>query len=312
MGNVHARHLREMPEVTLGYRDNHPDRADSFHHRWQAQSFNSSDELIAWADIVDICLPTYLHKEFALQCIAAGKAVFLEKPIALTLADGEEILEAAAKSNVPLMIGMVVRFFPEYVLGRRLVKDGVLGRPAAVRTHRGGPAPTGSNGWFMNHELSGGILVDQAIHDFDWLRWMLGEVSVLYSRSTAASVGHGPDYAVTTMTFDCGAVAHVESTWMDPSGFRTAFEIAGSEGLAEFDSRNSAAVKTFLPGDTRYEASLSQEDDPYFRELSAFVTAVKTGTPPPVTGHDGLVALGLSLAALESAKTGKVIRPARI
>jgi predicted dehydrogenase len=312
MGNVHARHWHEIADVRIGYRDRNPERAGSFRARWDAESFDSAEDLIEWADIVDICLPTDLHCEYALKAIAAGKAVFLEKPIALTLEDGERIIDAAAKAGVPFMVGQVLRYFPEYALGRRLVQEGVVGRPAAARLRRGGPTPEGASGWFMDHARSGGILVDQAIHDFDWLRWTLGEVSFLYSRSVGAQKGSGPDYALTTLTFESGAVAHVESTWMDPGGFRTTYEVAGSEGLIEFDSRTTAAVRTHLPGDTRLDTALSGSDDPYYAELSAFLQAVRSGTPPPVTGRDGLIALSLSLAARESSQTDRVTRPARV
>ena len=312
MGNVHAKHFREMPGVEIGYRDQSPERSGSFRERWGARSFDSAEALIAWADVVDICLPTDLHTEYALRAIASGKAVFLEKPISLTIEDGVRTIEAAAKAGVPLAVGMVVRYFPEYALGNRLVRQGVVGRPAAVRTHRGGPAPKGAGGWFMDHGRSGGILIDQAIHDFDWLRWTLGEVSFLYSRSLGATSGHGPDYALTTLTFECGAVAHVESTWMDPSGFRTSYEIAGSEGLIEFDTRTAAALRTYVPGESKYETALASSDDPYYAELSAFLSAVKSGNSPPVTGEDGLIALALALAARESTASGQVVRPTRL
>lgn len=312
MGNVHARQFAKMPHVQVGYRDSNPERAGSFHARWNAEAFASSDELIAWADVVDICLPTDLHCDYALKAFAAGKAVFLEKPIASSLEEGEQIIDAAEKAGVPFMVGQVARFFPEYALGHRLVKNGTVGTPAAARTRRGGPTPSGSNGWFMDHSRSGGVLVDLAIHDFDWLRWTLGEVTLLVSRSVGAHTGFGPDYALTTLTFESGAVAHVESTWIDPGGFRTTYEVAGSEGLIEFDSRASAAIRTHKPGDVRVESAIAADDDPYYQELLGFLQSVADGTPPPVEPHAALAALNLSLAATRSAKTGAVVRPARI
>lgn len=311
MGNVHARQYRKMPDVELGYRDRNEERSASFQAKWNARPSQSAEELIQWADVVDICLPTDLHFEYALRAIESGKPVFLEKPIAPTLEQGAKIVETARKANVPLMIGQVVRYFPDFALGNRLVKQGAIGTPAAARTRRGGGAPQGSNDWFMDHSRSGGVLIDLAIHDFDWLRWTLGEVKHLYSRSVGAQSGFGPDYALTTLTFDCGAVAHVESTWMDPQGFRTTFEVAGSEGLIEYDSRQEAALRTATTSGTRLETPLTDSDDPYFLQIRAFLNAVQSNTPPPVSGEDGLSALSIALAALESAKTGRVIQPAR-
>ena len=309
MGRVHARQYRNMPGVKLGYRDRSPERADSFKAVFDAEPCDSADALIQWADVVDICLPTDLHLEYALRAIEAGKPVFLEKPVANSMADARRIVDAANAAGVPLMVGMVVRYFPEYETGNRLVKQGRVGTPAAARLRRGGGPPKGASDWFMDHARSGGVLLDLAIHDFDWLRWTFGDVKHLYSRSVGATVGHGPDYALTTLTFESGTVAHVESTWMDPSGFRTAFEVAGSEGILQFDSREQSSLRTHTGDGTRLETPLSPRDDPYFRELDAFLSAVRNGTPVPVTGEDGLCALAISLAALESARTGQVVRP---
>lgn len=312
MGNVHARQYRKIPGVQIGCRDRSAERADTFQSRWDATPCNSSDELIAWADVVDICLPTDLHVEYAMKAIAAGKALFVEKPIAGSVEDGLKIIKAAEAANVPLMVGQVVRYFPDFAMGHRLVKEGAVGTPAAARTRRGGGPPKGAADWFMDHARSGGVLIDLAIHDFDWLRWTLGEVKHLYSRSVGTQTGSGPDYALTTLTFDSGAVAHVETTWMDPTGFRTAYEVAGSGGIVEFDSRRAPALRVATPEGSRADTPLSGLDDPYYHELNEFLKAVKEGTPPPVSGYDGLMALSISLAALESARTGRVVTPIRV
>jgi len=307
MGNVHARQYRNMKGVDIGYFERSPQRAGSFQSRWEGHLCQSIEELIEWADVVDICLPTDLHPEFALKVIDAGKPMFLEKPIATTLEVAESIVAAADRKGIPLMIGQVVRFFPEYSLARQMVLNGAIGKPAAIRMRRGGPTPAGSSKWFMDHKRSCGVLVDLAIHDFDWLRWTFGEIKFLYSRSLGAQTDQGPDYALTTLTFESGAVAHVESTWMDPGGFRTTFDLAGSEGLLEFDSRKTPALKTSTAESTHLDPSIAPHEDPFYLELHGFLTAVKNGTPPPVSGQDGLAALRISLAALESAKTGKVV-----
>jgi len=307
MGNVHARQYRKMPGVQLGYYERNQGRGESFRQNWEAQLCESIDALLEWADVIDICLPTDVHPEFAHKAIAANKPLFLEKPIARSIAEAQAIVDAAASAKVPLMIGHVVRFFPEFALGRQMVLNGAVGKPAAIRTRRGGPTPKGSSGWFMDHARSGGVLLDLAIHDFDWLQWTFGKVKFLYSRSLGAQTGKGPDYALTTLTFESGAVAHVEATWMDPGGFRTYFDIAGSEGLLEFDTRKTPALRTVTPESQVLEPSVAPNEDPYYLELDAFLNSVRTGAPIPITGEDGMVALRISIAALESAKTGKVV-----
>lgn len=312
MGGVHLRQYRRMAGVEVRVFDLDAERlrertADGF-----AAPAESAEALIAWADAVDLCLPTDAHRPVALQAIAAGKATFVEKPLAGTLEDGAALVRAADAAGVPLMVGQVVRFFPDFANGHRMVRSGAVGTPSAARTRRGGTAPTGKDGWFQDHARSGGVLLDLAIHDFDWLRWTLGEVDSLSARSVGATTGHGPDYALATLSFESGAVGHVEATWMDPAGFRTAYEVAGSGGLIQYDSRQHASLRTSLP-DARMvtESPLAASDDPYFQELSAFVAALQAKTPVPVTGEDGWRALAIALAARESAYTGATVRPAR-
>lgn len=311
MGNVHARQYRKMPDVELAFHETLPDKSEAFARQWQATACDSVDSLISKCDVVDVCLPTDLHLDAGLKALASGRAVFIEKPLAGTMSDCRKLIEAASKADVTLMPGQVVRFFADFATGHRLVKSGAVGTPAAARTRRGGMAPVGSHGWFRDYERSGGVLLDLAVHDFDWLRWTLGEVKHLYSRSVGIQTGSGPDYALTTLTFESGAVAHVEATWMDPGGFRTTFEVAGSKGLIQHDSRQNVALKTTLEGKTFNDGAISSTDDPYFLELSGFLNAVRTKSPPPVTAHDGAMAVSIALAAIESAKTGLVVVPDR-
>ena len=317
MGNVHARQYRKRSDIDLHFFDHRPHRRETFTQRWDAPAVDSLEELVSKVDIVDICVPTPSHLKTGLTCIGAGCAVLMEKPIALTLAEGIELAEAASKAGVALMPAHVVRYFPEFSRAKGIVENGRLGTPAAARVRRGAGAPSGIDGWFLDHSKSGGILVDLCIHDFDWLRWVLGEVKHLYSRTVAAKVGKGPDYALTTLTFDNGCVAHVEGTWMDPGGFRTHFEIAGSKGLIQHDSRNDVAVRTTLPPSPtegaplpNLEGSMSELEDPYYLEIDAFLRAVEGKVEPPVTALDGLKALAISEAANESAKMDRVTHPA--
>lgn len=321
MGNVHARQYSKRSDVDVAFYDHNPGRAEGFRKSWGFEFLSGIDELIKRSDVVDVCLPTPAHHEIGLKVIAQGKALFMEKPVARTVKQAHELYQAAEKANVPFMPGQVVRFFPEYVQAQKAVASGKIGKPAAARASRGGGAPSGEGGWFMDHTKSGGVLLDLSIHDFDWLRWTLGEVKSLYSRTLGAATDMGPDHGLTTLTFDNGCVAHVEGTWMDPGGFRTTFELAGSGGLIQHDSRQNVPLQTTstktaseksegapLPS---YDGNLIELEDPYFLELDAFLTAVRTGSKPPVTGLDGLHAVSIAEAAIESSKTGKVVSPAR-
>jgi predicted dehydrogenase len=311
MGNVHAAQYRKMPDVEIFFFDRKEERLRSLIEKYQADGWTDLDTLISRVDVIDVCLPTDLHFEIGMKAISNGRAVLMEKPITRNLADARCLVEAADRSNVPLMPGQVVRFFPEFRLAHDMIQSGQVGQPAVARTRRGGTAPKGSANWFMDFERSGGVLLDLAIHDFDWLRWTLGEVKHLYSRSIGVQNGGGQDYALTTLTFDKGAMAHVESTWMDPSGFRTSLEVAGSEGLIQFDSREQPTLRVSTPNGQLSESPRYALEDPYYLEIRGFLDAIQTGTPPPVSGADGVNALAISLAAIESARSGKVVQPER-
>lgn len=312
MGNVHARQYRKMPDVDILFHDPLPEKSEAYARQWSATSIDSIDEVISKCDIVDVCLPTDLHLEAGLKAIAAGRAVFIEKPLARTVADCRQLIEAAVKASVPLQPGQVVRFFADFATGNRLVRSGAIGTPAAARTRRGGLAPVGSRGWFQDHHRSGGVLLDLAVHDFDWLRWTIGEVKQVYSKSVGIQAGSGPDYALTTLTFENGAIGHVEATWMDPGGFRTTFEVAGSNGLIQHDSRQNIALKTTVEGKSFSDGAISATDDPYFLQLRGFIDAVTSGSELAVSALDGAKAVAIALAAVESAQTGRVVAPEQI
>jgi predicted dehydrogenase len=311
MGSVHARAYGNMPDVELFGYDRSSERLHAVMSPLGGTGVDSYEALLAAAEIIDICLPTDMHEEVALQAIAAGKAVYCEKPLARDLDSARRMVEASNKSRSSFGVGQVVRYFPEFKRAHDLVIGGAVGKPAVVRTHRGGAAPSGSDAWFMDHKRSGGVLVDLAIHDFDWLRWTFGEVTMVNSRSVAAKKGSGPDYALTVMTHESGTISHVETTWMDPAGFSTSFEVAGSEGLLNYDSRAAASLKVSVVGKTAFEANLIPTDEPYYLELRGFLDAIAAEKPVPVGIEEGFHALAISLAALESAESGKPCPPAR-
>jgi len=306
-----------MPDVSVFAFDTDAEKSLKFAETWSATTCGSLEEMLGQVDILDVCLPTDAHLEFGLQGLAAGKAVFVEKPITRTLDQARELLDAADRSGRPLMVGQVVRFFPDYRAIHADVAAGKIGTPAAVRMRRGGTAPQGSGGWFQDAERSGGVLLDLAVHEFDWLIWTLGPATQVYSRSVrlgdqVANAEFVGDYALTTVTFACGAVAHVESTWLDPSGFRVTVEVAGSEGLLEYDSRQNPTLRTHVSGQSRAESPLAPTDDPYYRLYRACIDAVRDGTPAPVSGKEAAQALAVSLAAMESAASGRPVVPEAI
>ena len=309
MGRVHARCWDRLPGAEIvGVLDPREDAA-----RALGSPFTDWHTLLAETqpDIVDVCTPTPLHREYVEKAAAAGKAVFVEKPLARTLADCDAMIAAVQSAGVPAMCGHVVRFFPEYAAAKRLVERGAVGTPAAIRTARMGGFPAWSDppNWYADPAQSGGAALDLILHDFDWLRWTFGPVSRVYAKGLYGQKQYEGrlDYALVTLRFASGAVAHVTGSWAHPGGFRTTFEVAGDGGLIEHDSLRSAPLTASLRGGTVSESPLAPLEDPYYLEIAAFVAALESGQPPPVTLQDGREATRIGLAALESIKTGKVV-----
>lgn len=303
MGRTHARQYRVFSDVEILFYERDPERAKRFASEYDAKPCSSPDELIETCDVVDICLPTHLHYFYADKALRAGKPVLCEKPMARTIEECVRLVELSSKLGVPLMPAQVVRFFPEFKLARDLIRSGQIGDPAVTRTHRGGNYPQGSEDWFGKFEYSGGVLLDLCIHDFDWLRWTFGEVESVFSQTLTFSGIPCKDYALTTLRLASGVLAHVEGTWADPAGFRTAFEVCGSNGFLEFDSRLAGTLRVSVQGSSVLESPLFPQDDPYYCEIRAFLEALEHGTPLPVSPEDGLMAVAIAETAIESARS---------
>lgn len=299
-----------MDDVELGGFDLDRTALDEFRRSFSVRAFASEAEFVDWADAIDICLPTHLHFESACSLVERGKPLLLEKPMCRNLRECIALAESAERSSTPLMVAHVVRYFPEFRMARDLVSHGTIGTPAAVRTRRGGIYPHGGTTWFGDFSKSGGILLDLLIHDFDWIRWTFGDVKQVFAQSLTFAGKSGIDYALVTLTLESGALAHCEGTWADPGGFRTAIEVSGSGGMIEWDSRNVASLKTFLYGSSASESPLASGDDPYFRQLRDFLDAIRTERPVPITAYDGAMAVSIAEAAIESARSGRAIKPA--
>ena len=307
IGTWHARQWAALPDAEIvGVLDPRTDAAEAV-----GPAYTDWNTLLAQAkpDIVDICTPTPQHREGVERAAAAGKAVFVEKPLARTLADCDAIVAAVQKAAVPAMSGHVLRFFPESAGAKRLVVAGGVGVPAAIRTARMGGLPDLGDrpNWYLDPVQSGGVVLDLILHDFDWLRWTFGPVTRVYARGRL-------DYALVTLRFASGAVGHVTGSWAHPGGFRTTLEVAGDVGLVEHDSARSVPLSSCLrapggggSGVTLPQSPLAPTDDPYYLELQAFVQALTRGTAPPVTVEEGREATRIGLAALESMETGKVV-----
>lgn len=269
----------------------------------------SLDEALVGADAVDVCTPTPIHGEVVLAALAAGHTrIVCEKPLGRTAAEARHTVEAAEAAGAQLYPGHVVRFFPEYAALHAAVAAGAVGTIAVQRFSRTGSSP--ASPWFHDDAQSGGILLDQMIHDLDQARWTAGEVATVFARD-AATTGPGGSVvrsAHVLLTHVGGAISAVTGTWAPPgTPFRTTFEVAGTSGLLRQDSReHDEVVVTGGEHDAGGRGLLPAlgATSPFLTELAEFLAAFTGGPPPRVTARDGLAAVVIAEAALESVRTG--------
>jgi UDP-N-acetylglucosamine 3-dehydrogenase len=322
MAGTHARGYAKIPNAQLvGVMDIREEAAGKLAGDHGARPYTDFDEMVRQEkpDIIDVCSPTPWHAEYVCRAAETGpRAIIVEKPMGRTVADCEKMISACEGADIPLFVAHVLRFFPEFATATAQVRANAVGQVAAVRTKRGGSFPRGWDNWYGKTALSGGLILDLIIHDFDWLRWTFGEVERVFAKGLAARDGSSPeverDYALVTLRFKSGVVAHVEGTWADPSGFKVGFEIAGDEGLLEynFNQPASPALVAALAGGEGARAGVAvpenpMANNPYQDELAHFLDCVEKGVPASISPQDGLEAVRIAQAATLSAQTGKPV-----
>jgi predicted dehydrogenase len=265
-------------------------------------------------DALDVCLPTPLHRWAAERAFGAGKHVFLEKPIALTVDDADAIIEAARRSGRILMVGLVLRFWPEYVELQRRVASGELGRPVAVSTQRLSP-PADWNDWMRNREESGGTAVDLLVHDFDQMNWLLGTPCRVYAREPV------PGHVQAIVEYE-GATGLAEGSMAMPRSYpfssnirvlteggvaEYAFSAAPAEGGGNIGASEAARGLRLYPASGEARTVSVESADPWGPEIAYFVDCVEQERHPELgTGEQARAALLVSLAASRSLASSRV------
>lgn len=269
-------------------------------------------------DAVAVLTPTDTHSDVVLAAADRGLDVICEKPLARTMAGARELREAVERSGITFMTAHVTRFFPAYAEAKDRVDAGDVGNPCVARTKRAFGFE-GDRGWFDDEKRSGGVLLDLAVHDFDYLRWLLGDVERVFTRRTGWDREGSSDVSLSVLRFENGAVGHVES-WcvqVPTVPFTEALEIAGDDGHLEYDVDEVQPIRQFGHDDVLSPRDPVGDDlplarDGYDRQLEQFVDCVRSGSEPPVTVEDGLQSMAVSLAAIESAERGAPVSPAEV
>ncbi len=326
VANLHAQGLRQVPdaEITAAASPN-PEHVWEFTRRFGIpHAFADYRDMIE-GDLVDsvtIACPNDLHCEVALAAAAAKKHVFVDKPMALSLAECDRMMEACREAGVLLMYGENLCFAPKFVRAKELADEGALGRVYYVRQLECHYGP--HSDWFWDVSQSGGgVLMDMGCHSIAFCRWVFGGAPV---ESVYAELGRfvhgdrtkGDDHSLVVLRFQGSRLGVAENSWARAGGLDDRAEIYGSKGLTVADLARGGALTTYSEAGYGYaieKASRTrgwtwtayQEAWNYGfpQEMAHFVECVRDGKQPLLTGEDGRAVLEIICAAYESARTGQ-------
>ena len=236
MGTMHANCYKNLEGVEIvALADLRREKAEELAVGTNAKIYGDGKELIenAEVDAIDICLPTYLHAEYALLAMDKAKYVFVEKPVTLTVAESKALIEKQKATGAEVQVGQVIRFWDEYVELKKILDSGKYGKVVNANFRRLSPRPTwGWNDWLLDTTLSGGAGQDLHIHDVDFVLSIFGAPEKFYT--VKANGGETNSYVNTVMQYADKAVS-VEGTWDLPGShpFEATFRVVCEKAVIE-------------------------------------------------------------------------------
>lgn len=283
-------------------------------------TFTSLDAALDSAefDAVVITTPTFTHRDLAVAAARAGKHVFVEKPMAISLAECDEMIAAADGAGVNLQIGFMRRFDPEFRAAHERIVAGEIGKPMLIKslTHGPGLPPA----WARDRKLSNGMIAEVNSHDWDCVRWLTGSDPEAVSATVANFKGRergveDPDFYDTlhaSVRFESGALGSITGVCPCDYGYDARVEIVGEKGLMQIGGIQGHGVVIVTDRDTGLRAPVYRTWPErfawgYIREMEHFVDAIRNGTAPAVGGADGRWAVACVLAGMRSIDEGRTV-----
>ncbi len=315
MGTMHANCYKSIEGAeVVAFADIRRENAEKLAEGTSATIYGDGYDLInnADVDVIDICLPTYLHSEYAIAAMDKVKYVFVEKPVALTKEQGAAMVKKAEETGANVQVGQVIRFWDEYVKLAEIIASGKLGKIVNANFRRISPIPTwGWNDWLLKNELSGGAAQDLHIHDMDYVLSLFGKPNTM--KSVKNIIGEKSSYINSLLSYD-DFVVSVEGTWGLPGThpFEATFRVVFEKGVVE-----NAGGKFLLYTDDAVEEIKIEKAEGlgegfeggnisdlggYYNELVYFVNCVKTGAKvEKATVTDGVESLCFVLDEIKNA-----------
>jgi UDP-N-acetylglucosamine 3-dehydrogenase len=319
IGKTHANAYKTLNNLEIiGVSEVNEKAGRQYADEYNCAYFQDAESLVKREDIdiVDICLPTFLHEKYVIMAAEHGKHVLCEKPFTLTLESADRILEAVDKAKVTLMVAQVVRFWPEYVMIKQYYDSGKLGGIKMVYANRLAQHPNWSD-WFKDVRKSGGGLFDLHLHDVDYMRYLLGPVESVYATGKQSENGAW-NHVVTCMNFKSGSRACVEGAYemTENYPFTTTLRAVGLEGTidynfsAGFNLENIGDAKSkfvYYKNGSNPEMLQVEQKDPYANEIEYFVNCIAERKKPKIIlPAESREVLEIMLAIQKSLETGEI------
>lgn len=318
MGKNHARIYHDMDDVNLvAVCDYDLELAEKIAKKYSAKAYKDHKEMLKGhnIDAISIVVPTTLHKKIALDVISEKIDLLIEKPIAATIDEAEEITRAAEDKQVKLMIGHIERFNPAVSeLKRRISKEG-LGKIYKFSASRSSPYPS---------RISDvGVVIDLAVHDIDIIRYLTGKnFSEVFSHTEKRINSNHEDMLTALVKLESDIVGSLNIDWLTPVVIRE-LTVTGEKGMYRLNYLNQELFY-YENGSALNDKDYSEvimgvsagnmtqirigKKEPLKIELESFIKSINEGSPALVTGEDGLEALKVALKLIEASKTGRVLK----
>jgi predicted dehydrogenase len=291
MGSNHARVFVGLPGTELvGVADPDRKQAEFVARTLGCDATTGVEELLERpVDAITVAAPTHLHRDIALKCIARGVHVMVEKPIASSVEEGREIIAAARRANLTLMVGHVERFNPAV----EAIKEAIRGEDIlSIAITRVGPFPPRMS--------NVGVVIDLAVHDIDLIRWFTDSDIVEVQPQLSSAVAEREDIALLQFRTASGVLAHINTNWLTPFKARNVtVATRGKYVMGDLLTRQVTECFGFQPDGSYSMRHLSVgHAEPLRAELLAFVRAVRSGSTPAVTGDEAVASLEIATRCL--------------
>jgi inositol 2-dehydrogenase len=269
----------------------------------------------AQVEAVVIASPTHTHAALSVAAAGTGKAIFCEKPPALSLAETDRMKAAVSRPGVFFQMGFMRRFDPGYAAAKKKVLEGLIGTPVVFKSSSRDPHRTTLE--YANPKSSGGMIMDMGIHDFDLARFFMGDVkSVTAIGGTLAypelkTVGD-IDNAIVSLVFGDDRLGVVDLSRNGIYGYDISTELLGTEGTLRIGYIRETAVLVMTKNNVAHDTVpyfMERFDKAYTAQLQDFARNVIEGRPPSITIDDGIAAIRVALAAERARQTGKAVAP---